>query len=624
MRRVFQLISLLLVALAVRVEGAINRWTPAGPEGVGIFSIVAGDGVLYAITSTGQVARSSGSTNWKVVSESLCLNCSTRLMADPFDSAVVYAMVGGGFYKSSDGGEHWRKIQRPEYLSSLVADPRHRGVLYGATNGEVFRSVDSGETWQRAGSVGIDATITCLVVSRAEPPRIYAATFAGLFASDDEGLSWNQIVAGIPVREIALNRADENAIVIANEREVRESADGGATWRPVPLPTWLDVPFALSFDADGRALLIGTPGRLLRAVRLGEGWNVSLVLAVPEIYSLALGTDDRTLYAGSRTSGLFKSIDAGVSWERTDFPLGQCSVNHAVVDQESGAVVVAADCGVFRSSDRGTNWTALNPTLGRAFALAADPAQKTLLACNYYRTDKSTDGGLTWTGVTPDPRIMFGASAVGISAADPATMYAVLASSIFRSTDGGVSWLGSQQGLMPSYYGFFAQDIVVDPEIPTTVFAPTTEWLYMSDDGGKSWRRPSGVGLGNFRSLAIDPANSLHILTAVTNAFTDSGLFESFDGGEHWKRFPWAVPAGLAIIRFDSLDSNRLYAACDEGVAVTYDRGLNWSLLDQGWARTGIGDLIVDSRRRLLYAATPLGLYLYEFAAPPRRRSVGR
>src|SRR2546426_8413189 len=114
---------------------------------------------------------------------------------------------------------------------------------------------------------------------------------------------------------------------------------------------------------------------------------------------------------------------------------------------------------------------------------------------------KSTDGGVTWRALDPDPANSV-VSALIIDPHSPATLYmGTEITGIFKSTDGGASWRAVNNGL-PSL------DIVptaIDPQRPNVVYS-LAAGVFKSTDGGITWRAIN-LGLGTLRmsGFVIDP-----------------------------------------------------------------------------------------------------------------------
>ena len=233
-----------------------------------------------------------------------------------------FGAVGGGLWKTTDGGQTWKPVTDGQLGSSSVGavavSESNPDVVYigmGETcirgnimQGDgVYRSGDAGKTWAHVGLAGTQA-ISKIRIDPRNPDVVYVAAF------------------GHP--------AGRNA-----ERGVYKSTDGGKSWRRVLYRDDKTAAIDLSIDAKNPDVLYAA---LWEAYRIT--WQMS---------------------SGGPGSGLFKSTDGGEHWtEITRAPglpagvIGRIGVSVSPVDgRRVYAAVEAADGGVYRSDDAGETWT---------------------------------------------------------------------------------------------------------------------------------------------------------------------------------------------------------------------------------------------------------------------------
>ncbi len=247
--------------------------------------------------------------------------------------------------------------------------------------------------------------------------------------------------------------------------------------------------------------------------------------------------------------------------------------------------VGAADGGVWKSTDGGTTWapkTDATPTTSIG-ALAIDPTdESTIYAgtgeanyanhCRYgLGVLKSTDGGESWTllagatfagrtfsKIVVDPTGAHVWAAVGHAGGFPELAAAkghpgaTGPVGVFRSDDGGASWIQMAGGL-PAVE---ATDVAVAPTVPPSIYAAigrifgsAQNGVYRSTDGGASWTKlaggiPSGATIGR-TSLAFAPTQPARVYALVASAASSSGgnastfgAYRSDDSGAHWTTLP--------------------------------------------------------------------------------------
>lgn len=130
------------------------------------------------------------------------------LAIDPTNTQVIYAglAVGGGMFKSTDGGTSWSKMNMnlgltsANIVNSIAIDPKNTDIIYIATYGGVYKSTDGGMSWTwitESISRG-EFIIQCIAIDPTNTQVIYAGAGEdkGVYKSIDGGISWTQINKG--------------------------------------------------------------------------------------------------------------------------------------------------------------------------------------------------------------------------------------------------------------------------------------------------------------------------------------------------------------------------------------------------------------------------------------------
>lgn len=161
------------------------------------------------------------------------------------------------------------------------------------------------------------------------------------------------------------------------------------------------------------------------------------------------------------------------------------------------------------------------------------------------------------------------------------------------------------------------EGIVIDPNDPNILYAGS--WgngIYKSTDGGTTWvNKNKGLHSPYIYEIAIDPKDNQHILVSAY----EHGINQSFDGGESWTDVSSDIPTGSVIysIDFHPLNSSIVYAAVREptiveegvpdypgGVYKSFDGGSKWEKKSNGMANDYVYDLGIDPNDpNTIYAA---------------------
>jgi uncharacterized protein (TIGR03437 family) len=284
-------------------------------------------------------------------------------------------------------------------------------------------------------------------------------------------------------------------------------------------------------------------------------------------------------------------------------------------------LIAAGGGGIWRSKDGGAGWQPLAdnlPSLASS-ALALDERTGALYygtgdqCCDSYGAGifRSPDGGVTWinsNGWDQDrnkPQFVGGITPrILVHPLDSRTLFAARNSGLWFSGDGGERWAR----LVPG----FISDAAIDSSNPSRIYAAVgatlgdaSNGLYRSNNGGMNWERvpglPFGSGIGRM-SIALAPSNPLVIYAALVRSSDQqlSGVYRSSDGGNSWTRLP--APAAL----FDSAGQGQGYfdnyvAVDPRDPNVVYLGGVElWKSTDGG-AAWRVLSLTADGRTRIIH-----------------------
>jgi photosystem II stability/assembly factor-like uncharacterized protein len=317
-------------------------------------------------------------------------------------------------------------------------------------------------------------------------------------------------------------------------------------------------------------------GGLFRC-RPGEGRWESLGAGLPqdaEARAFAVHPrEPETIYAGTQ-DGVYRSRDAGSSWQRLGFPERGVTIWSLCFDPTDAKVMYAgsAPAAVYRSDDGGDSWRRLpnakspgHCEMGfpvRTIRIAVDPGrpQEVYAALEVSGVIRSDDGGETWTdlsaplmrlaeenahlksriGSDRDTEGMLDSHAIVVSKAASGTPILAVRMGLFRGDDRGAAWSDMQVGrYSPLTY---CRDVMVSPHDSRTLFAclsPASRsndgMLYRSGDLGASWKRiDHGVkAQGTMMTVSQAAADPNRIYCASRCG----QIFGTEDGARSWREY---------------------------------------------------------------------------------------
>jgi photosystem II stability/assembly factor-like uncharacterized protein len=278
-------------------------------------------------------------------------------------------------------------------------------------------------------------------------------------------------------------------------------------------------------------------------------------------------------------------------WEQTNGPYGG-SIKAFVINPTTQDIFAGtSNGGVFRSTNNGDSWTAVNTGLTRTnvTALAINPATRDIFAGTLGGgVFRSTNNGDSWTAVNIDLTDTF----VYTLAINPATrdIFAGTHSGwVFRSTNNGDSWTAVNIGLTDTAVLALAINASGD------IFAGAYFGVFRSTNNGDSWTAVNtGLTNTNVYALAINASGDIF-------AGTGGGVFRSTNNGESWTAVTNTGVYALAINA-----SGDIFAGTG-GVLRSTNNGDSWTAVNTGLTDTAVLALAINPATRDIFAGTLFG-----------------
>lgn len=216
------------------------------------------------------------------------------LVIDPDDASAntwFAGPVGGGVWKTSDGGATWSCLTMdwPNLsVASLVMAKSNHNVLYAGTgegfsnmdaikgNG-IFKSIDRGLTWTQLASTIGDVNfsyVSRIVIDPFNENIVIAATNTGIFKSIDGGAAWKEVyIADVKVQDLRAIPGDFNTLFATdNNVGILSSIDGGETWSLVKKINRGRIELATSLKNSNYIYALTSSSDLYVSIDGGDNW----------------------------------------------------------------------------------------------------------------------------------------------------------------------------------------------------------------------------------------------------------------------------------------------------------------------------------------------------------------
>jgi photosystem II stability/assembly factor-like uncharacterized protein len=486
---------------------------------------------------------------------------------------VVTATRNGLIYRSGDGGASWMPRRFPAQLSGILhaleIDPRSPLTWFvgmegnAASESGMYRTNDGGETWTRVSALRGKA-VWAIAIWPGGAQVVAAGTDEGVFLSRDGGDNWS-------------------AITPAGDRELH----------PV---------VSLAFHpTDAAVLYAGTTHLPWRTLDGGAHWESihSGMLDDSDVFSIAVDARSPAHMFASACSGVYRSEDAGRGWKRMATPPGAFRAYLVALDPaHPGVVFAATSAGLLRSSNDGGAWTRVAPHAVKSIAFDPDHAGRIFFASVTGGVLVSRDGGVTVAESNAGfSNRNFAALAGAGGVMYLSTMYEPSSGGVFRTADGGSHWQrvaspGPQENIV---------HLAAAADHPDHVFAASYRSLFRSLDGGRTWVRQTALP-GGARITALLPASRGSLLVGTT-----AGLFKNANGV--WS--PMTLPGGKQPV--EAIAGPRLgiiAVVTATGAFRSEDAGASWTVCGQPVSGTVWYSLSLDPQRaNASLAATAQGLF---------------
>ncbi|MGI9205529.1 MAG: WD40/YVTN/BNR-like repeat-containing protein [Woeseiaceae bacterium] len=338
-----------------------------------------------------------------------------------------------------------------------------------------------------------------------------------------------------------------------------------------------------------------------------RGGRVTAVTGVPG--------NPRLYYMGATGGGVWKTVNAGISWENISDDYFNVGTIGAIAVAESDINVIYAGTGeapirgvttshgdgIYKSTDAGATWKHIGLThagqIARVVVHPKDPdlvyvaVQGQIWGPSERGIYRSSDGGENWTQVL-EVNDETGATDLSMDPSNPRILYAAMwehgrkpwfvksggtAGGMFKSTDAGDTWEKLEGGL-PELIGKIGVD--VSTSMPNRIYAIVEAeldkgGLYRSDDFGETWEL-----LNNDRILWSRAWYYIHIKADPVDENTvyvlNAPFMKSIDGGKTFEKK--STPHGDHHDHWiNPQDNKNMINANDGGATVTFDGGESWS-----------------------------------------------
>jgi photosystem II stability/assembly factor-like uncharacterized protein len=466
-------------------------------------------------------------------------------------------------------GEKAAAKQPEKSAAAKAEDEKPKDKMSSATfNGLAFRSI---------GPAFVSGRVVSIAVNPKNRSQYFvAAASGGVWKTDNSGVTYSPVFdneGSYSIGTVVIDPKDSNIVWVGtgennSQRSVSygdgiyRSNDGGKTWKNMGLKQSEHIARVLIDPRDSNVIYVASQGPL---------WGPG----------------------GDR--GLFKSTDGGKTWKPSLTISENTGVTDVVIDPSNPDVLYAAsyqrrrhvwtlinggpESAIYKSTDAGATWDKLKSglpsvELGR-IGLVISPVDPNVLYATIEAADKkggifrSRDRGATW-----EKRNDFdqGAMYYGKIFADPKNVdrIYVMATSLRVSDDGGktLTLLGEKSKHVDNHW------IYIDPNDTNYYLVGCDGGVYESFDRGANWQWKANLPIGQFYDVAVDDSKPFYYIYGGTQDNNSVGGPSRTNSASGITNADWFFTRGGDGFRshVDPVDPNTVYVEAQYGALVRFDR----------------------------------------------------
>ncbi|MBC7628048.1 hypothetical protein, partial [Ferruginibacter sp.] len=358
------------------------KYRQVGPFRGGRSGTVAGsyknkNTFFFGATGGGVWKTTDGGSNWKNISDKYFGGSIGAVSVAPSDESIIYAGEGentlrgnvseglNGIWRSDDAGRSWKllSLKNTRHISRIIIHPKNPDIVWVAAIGHLFgssedrgvyKTTDGGKNWRKVLYANANAGAAELVMEPGNPSTLYAST-------------WN---------------------VKRTPYSLESGGPGSGLWKSTDAgETWTNL---MNKKGLPKNEVIGNIGIAVSAV------NPERIFAIIEC----------------KSRGLYRSDDGGNTWEKQtdDANILQRAwyFSKVFADTKNENIVYALNVGMYKSTDAGKTFKAINTPHGDHHDLWIDPEDANrMIVADDGGAQVSFDAGNNWSTYQNQPTAQF-------------------------------------------------------------------------------------------------------------------------------------------------------------------------------------------------------------------------
>ncbi len=557
--------------------------------------VYAGTGeATYSIASyygRGLLKSTDAGMTWQNITSGLpSSSYFSRIKIRPNHPNELLAALGSnGLFRSTNSGQNWTSLvggRCDDVVFTFTGD-----TAFAVGSGVGFRrSIDGGQSFTVFGSGLGTGTRTQFDLCLSNPAFMYASVHVSgtvnLFKSTNYGANWNQLTTTAAFQSqggqawydlyCRVSPVNPNNVFVGtidiwrstdgtNFTNITNGYQGGSVH--------VDQHYLFFHPTDANNFIVCNDGGIWRSTNNGNSFtNLNQNLTLTQFYRIAASPfNPSRILGGTQDNGTQQTYSA-LNWAAAfSGDGGEVCFNHMVANDQN-ILGETQNGGLQRTTNGGTNWVNSTSGINTSENVAwVAPIIKHPSISSYFFTARqriylSTDYGASWNASSGNVNGTSAVREMAISKSNAMILYATSGSSIFLSTDGGVTFTNKTSGL-PSRTITSVNVHPTNENLALITFSGfSTNKVYKTTNMGNTWFSING-------NLPDSPVNDGFIYTEDAlnpNTYfvaTDIGVFLTQNDGANWVELPNNLP-NTVIMHLDYSPSNQMMRAGTHGRGV--------------------------------------------------------
>ena len=324
--------------------------------------------------------------------------------------------------------------------------------------------------------------------------------------------------------------------------------------------------YSLQTDGNGN-IYANAYSAVFRSGDRGHHWDMTGLLNA-QVASLTVNAQG-DVFVGSNNLGMFRSTDQGTIWTAINTGLTEAWFQSVAVAGNGDIYAGSGTGNLFRSTDNGDHWGLLytTPSGNRIYSIVFNQLGHIFLGTVFPGGGvfRSTDAGLSWQPVND-----------GLTTTDVYSLdlnpggdlfAATRGGGVFRSTDNGTHWTAVNNGITYLFMSYL--------EITQgVIYAGSYGGLFRSTDNGDSWTQTAnGLTNGQVLSVLAYPDGFV-----IAGTMSGTGVFRSTDGGDNWTQSNNGLHASTIASMAANAGTQSFAADQNTGIFRSTNNGTTWNM----------------------------------------------